>query len=91
MCEMEKLANFIMVEIEGEPSQSEGAGTCAIRIIKQLQAEIKRHKDAVLGCDKCGNPEIHQEWEGTKLCQICYEDLATEAKSIGEEMPDGGT
>ena len=27
-------------EVEGEPSQSEGAGTTAVRIIKQLQAAL---------------------------------------------------
>ena len=42
--EMEKsqidlLAEFIMAEVPGEPSKSEGAGECAIRIIRQLTAE----------------------------------------------------
>ena len=39
--EIDKLANFIMAEIDNEPSQSEGAGTCAVRIIKQLRAKIE--------------------------------------------------
>ncbi len=39
--ELEILANFIMAEVEGEPSKNEGAGTTAVRIIKQLQAEMK--------------------------------------------------
>ncbi len=37
MEQIDKLANFIMSEIEGEPSQNEGAGDTAIRIIKQLR------------------------------------------------------
>ena len=48
MNEINKLANYIMTEIDGEPSQSEGAGTCAIRIIKQLRtklAEAEKERD----------------------------------------------
>ena len=37
--QIDLLANFIMAEVEGEPSQSEGACECAIRIIKQLKAD----------------------------------------------------
>ena len=37
--EIEKLANFIMAEVEGEPSQSESAVDCAIRIITAVQAD----------------------------------------------------
>ena len=50
--QIDKLANFIMAEIEGEPSRSEGAGDCAIRIIESMRhindtlsyenAELKR-------------------------------------------------
>ncbi len=40
MSEIDKLADFIMKEIDCEPSRSEGAGECAIRIIKKLQARI---------------------------------------------------
>ena len=35
--QIEKLANFIMSEVEGEPSQSQGAVDTAIRIIKSYQ------------------------------------------------------
>lgn len=34
------LANFIMREIEGEPSRSEGAVECAIRIMSEAKAQI---------------------------------------------------
>jgi len=40
--EIQKLANFIMSAFDGvEPSRDEGAGTTAIRIIKQLQTQTK--------------------------------------------------
>ena len=35
--QVEKLANFIMQEIPGEPSQSEGAVDTAIRLLKKIQ------------------------------------------------------
>ena len=44
--EIDKLANFIMAEVKGEPSVSEGAGVTAIRIIKNLQAELAKHHEA---------------------------------------------
>ena len=37
--QIDLLAEFIMAEVPGEPSKSEGAGECAIRIIRQLIAE----------------------------------------------------
>jgi len=40
--QIEVLADFIMANIKGEPSKSEGAGDTAIRIIKQLQTKIKQ-------------------------------------------------
>lgn len=36
--QIDKLANFIMLEIEGEPSQSEGAVDTAIRIMRSQRA-----------------------------------------------------
>ena len=42
--QIDKLANFIMSEIEGEPSQDEGAVDTAIRIIKKLQADLASSK-----------------------------------------------
>lgn len=35
--QIDKLANFIMSEVEGEPSQNQGAVDTAIRIIKSYQ------------------------------------------------------
>jgi len=39
--ELDALANFIMAEVPGEPSQSEGAGHTAIRIIRDQRARIE--------------------------------------------------
>ena len=33
------LADYIVANVDGEPSRSEGAGDCAIRIITKLKAE----------------------------------------------------
>ncbi len=48
MKQIDKLANFIMAEVEGEPSISEGAGDTAIRIIKKLQKQ-SISKDDIAG------------------------------------------
>lgn len=38
--QIELLADFIMIEVPGEPSRNEGAGDCAIRLIKQYLALV---------------------------------------------------
>ena len=43
--QIDKLANFIMSEVEGEPSQSEGAVDTAIRIIKSYQNQETLSQD----------------------------------------------
>ena len=45
--QIEKLANFIMAEVDEEPSASEGAVDCAIRIIKSQQQELKMDKELI--------------------------------------------
>ena len=40
--QIEELANFIMAEVDGEPSKNEGAVECAIRIIAEQAAKIER-------------------------------------------------
>jgi hypothetical protein len=40
--QVKRLADFIMFEVPGEPSQSEGAIDCAIRIIREGQAKAAR-------------------------------------------------
>ena len=45
-------------------------------------------------CSKCGSPEIYQQWKvgnkgnETKLCRLCYEDLAEEARLMTEPEND---
>lgn len=48
--EIEKLANFIMNEVDGEPSKSESAVDCAIRIIKQ---DLSNKKEEKVMCTSC--------------------------------------
>jgi hypothetical protein len=52
LSEIELLANFIMQEVPNEPSRNEGAGECAIRIIKALRARLKTAEAAVLGTQR---------------------------------------
>ena len=43
--QINELASFIMNEVPGEPSQSQGAVDTAIRIIRELQAENSELKE----------------------------------------------
>ena len=45
--EIYALANFILVEVPGEPSQSQGVGHTAIRIIRDQRARIEALELAV--------------------------------------------
>jgi hypothetical protein len=38
--ELDVLANFILAEVPGEPSRSEGAGRTAVRIIRHLTEQV---------------------------------------------------
>ena len=51
--QIDLLADYIMAEIPGEPSQSEGAGDTAIRVITTLRAQLA---DA-----KAANTKLEQE------------------------------
>ncbi len=46
--QLRKLADFIMANVPGEPSQNEGAVDCAIRIIDYLQDQVSILKDAAV-------------------------------------------
>jgi len=45
--QIDKLANFIMAEVDGEPSESEGAVDCAIRIIAGQQEQLELARDRI--------------------------------------------
>lgn len=49
--QIEKLAVFIMSEVDGEPSASEGAGDTAIRVIKSLQDKVNAMEGRIMA--KC--------------------------------------
>jgi len=85
--EIVALANFIMAEVPGEPSQSEGAGHAAIRIIRTQQARIEElEKDArryrllrgpndVATSPHAYGPEEAGVWGGKELDDWCDEHL----------------
>jgi len=56
---IERLANFIITIIEGEPSKSEGAIDCAIRLLKNYHDEAK-------GINK---PDLHSEETKEKITE----------------------
>lgn len=45
--QINKLADFIMNEVEGEPSQDEGVVDCAIRIIKEAKNDKRREAENI--------------------------------------------
>ena len=47
--QIDKLANFIMAEIDGEPSRDEGAADCAIRIMRKMQAQKQVAPEKIAG------------------------------------------
>ena len=55
---------------------------------KDYTAMATRPEDLIFCCNKCGSPEIYKEWKGVRLCQICFEDLAADAKSVTEELEE---
>jgi hypothetical protein len=62
--QVDLLADWILVNVPGEPSQSEGAGECAIRIMQQQRATIQqleaRVKEAeALYADSCSALNAH--------------------------------
>jgi len=75
--QIEILANYIMAEIPGEPSASEGAGDTAIRLLKQLKADLAKLEqdgkrldwlDEQISWDKEPGIWWHFEWPpGNKL------------------------
>jgi hypothetical protein len=50
------LADYIMFNIPGEPSQDEGAGSCAVRLLKSYRKAFEQIK-AELGVPQPGYPQ----------------------------------
>lgn len=60
--QIDRLAQFIMNEVPGEPSQSEGAVDCAIRVIRELADKVEGYEwrlhKVVEACDTyIGTPD----------------------------------
>lgn len=45
--QIELLADYIMLNIPGEPSQSEGAGDTAIRLLKLYRQKVQEHQAVI--------------------------------------------
>jgi hypothetical protein len=59
-----KLAGFIIAEIAGEPNQSEGAVDCAIRIMRDNQAELAALRKVAEAAEAWANTDTH--WEAAE-------------------------
>jgi hypothetical protein len=65
--QIERLANFIMFDVPGEPSEDEGAVECAIRIIKERGAALAQINAIALknGYSTPSARAMHQVAQGT--------------------------
>ena len=70
----EILANYIMAEIPGEPSQSEGAGETAVRVLRSYR-EAFRNIMNELGVPGDGYPA--PVWNAYEIAR----------EALGEELP----
>ncbi len=64
--QIEKLANFIMAEVDGEPFQSEGVVDTAIRI-------IRKYRSALEELSKLGNEPHLGNSDGNRIAQKAIE------------------
>jgi len=68
-----ELAKFIMQEVEGEPSESEGAVDTAIRVMRKMQSTIchqmrRNHKFDPACCSACESAlKLSGRTEGRKF------------------------
>ena len=67
--QIDKLANFIMSEVEGEPSQNQGAVDTAIRIIKSYQNQ------EVLSPDWIDSNSVYASADGVTEEYVHVDDL----------------
>lgn len=81
--QIDKLANFIMNSVDGEPSQNEGAGDTAIRIIKQQQALIEQLVEALQQIDeRLENLGYDRDGTVRNLAIIALAAAATKEKEV---------
>ena len=68
--QIDTLANFIMREIEGEPSQSEGAVDCAIRVMRQYRDEKAQFRSALLSLDRALCTQLEAEFTAARAAGV---------------------
>ncbi|KPK19754.1 MAG: hypothetical protein AMJ70_08510, partial [Dehalococcoidia bacterium SG8_51_3] len=73
--QIDKLANFIIDEVDGEPSQSEGAIDCAIRIIKAERQELKRLNKYIRQCEETIGAERQANKEHLRQITVLEEEV----------------
>lgn len=86
--QIEKLADFIMAEVDGEPSQSEGAGDTAIRIIRSLRDKLNAAEERIV--TKCTaiakdgriNLVIRKEDEGYKEFSSIFDHIEKDGVQV---------
>ena len=92
--QIDKLADFIMNEVDGEPSQDEGAGDCAIRIIRKLQSWVNDLQSGMyINCVYCGhrygpNDEVPASMADVLKAHVekCPKHPMFELKTLVEEL-----
>jgi len=73
MEQIEKLSKFILEECEGYPNANEGAGDCAIRIIKNFKASENKEITDI--------PQIDTSTEIGKLFLAAIAKITTESQT----------
>jgi len=87
--QIDLLANFIITEVDGEPSKNESAVECAIRIIRELTEERDEyHKRYHLACAKILSREAIIESLGDDMDKVLEElaDVLEVAIARGEKL-----
>ena len=77
--QIDVLANFIMRNVPGQPSQSQGAVDTAIRTIKTLQARVRELEEALEDVRQRGRLADHSHWDAQgnagRACPVCVEQV----------------
>lgn len=83
--QVDRLAKFIVAEIPGEPSQSEGAVDTAIRLLRTQQADLTSHEETIRRVEQA-NADLRRQLEGIRgevRRQLAAADKAAQAVEAG--------
>jgi hypothetical protein len=82
--QIDRLAKYIMAEVPGEPSQSEGAVDTAIRVMRDMQARLAAAEEKARGCDDC--PELIVRDNARAMVCALKGELKTANAALAEEQ-----